>query len=670
MTTTTGGTADFPIDALRAWVEGLIAGQICAPAGSSCSAEEVSYDSGTLFDYLKTSVGRVVASVSVLRGLNSATNQQAITQGYYAPGDGGHGQYYVDTADTVSLDNGGTVIVAADGARWKLASTANINVRQFGATGNSTTIDTSYVLAAQNAGLPLVFPSGTYNLGSITFTSAVTIIDGAMLKSTGSSVLAFNGGFKAPIAQVFAFSGTARATFDYSKTYQGYSEWWGAKAGISTFDNTPAFNAALIALREVGMLPVQYFINDTIRMQLDHRRLFGAGKSWTSVGGTQIISNSPSATIIKMGLDTNPGSVNGNLQHLRIDSFTTNRNVALLDSNSSCYGVDASWVLFGYATDVESINSKVGFYSSGNVQLFKTRCYSFRHLLGTVPANDSFHGYLYNGNSGLALAGGNGSMYDRDCTANCALSFAQLPTNVGFAMDGKPADYFSFGCEVTSCRQAVFFNGSGTVAGDADIRIDGLVADGIGLDGIFIQNIQGSIRITNSYAAPSGAATSFTGLRALNSSGISEDGNQWICWPAANSCGISFTNISSSHIGEGTMIRDAARPIEIHGSTACSVKAAVRNTIVSCTQGALLFDAGTNRCDFAISLVGDVAGRFAYGYCSPDATPSYNKLDWSKMTVTSFPSGDPARRLRYSGTNLGTTVGALPSGNYSVGAAA
>lgn len=52
--------------------------------------------------------------------------------GYLAAGDGGGGRYLYDPADTTSADNGGTVIVAADGGRWKLMYTESVSVEQFG----------------------------------------------------------------------------------------------------------------------------------------------------------------------------------------------------------------------------------------------------------------------------------------------------------------------------------------------------------------------------------------------------------------------------------------------------------------------------------------------------------------------------------------------------------
>jgi len=76
---------------------------------------------------------QVVSTIAGLRLLKKTKpSKSAIVTGYWAEGDGGGGQYYLDVSDNVSTDNGGTVIVAADGGRWKLQHTGSVNIKQFG----------------------------------------------------------------------------------------------------------------------------------------------------------------------------------------------------------------------------------------------------------------------------------------------------------------------------------------------------------------------------------------------------------------------------------------------------------------------------------------------------------------------------------------------------------
>lgn len=111
---------------------------------------------------------QVVKSIAELKTLLVNTpSKHAFVTGYYAQGDGGGGAYYLDSADVVSADNGGSIIVAADGGRWKLNHTGVLNVRQFGAKGDGVADDTDPVQATLDAvkaldGGTVLVPAGTY----------------------------------------------------------------------------------------------------------------------------------------------------------------------------------------------------------------------------------------------------------------------------------------------------------------------------------------------------------------------------------------------------------------------------------------------------------------------------------------------------------------------------
>ena len=111
---------------------------------------------------------QTVSSIASLRTLlKTSPSKDAFVTGYYAQGDGGGGAYWYDSADVVSADNGGSVIVAADGARWKLLNTSAIDVRQFGAKCDGITVDTEKVFAAYlalSSGGIIQFPSGATTL--------------------------------------------------------------------------------------------------------------------------------------------------------------------------------------------------------------------------------------------------------------------------------------------------------------------------------------------------------------------------------------------------------------------------------------------------------------------------------------------------------------------------
>lgn len=76
-------------------------------------------------------------SIARLRKLlRTSASRYAMVAGYYKPGDGGGGMYYLDAEDLTSSENGGTVIVADDGGRWKLNHSGDVSVKQFGVKGD------------------------------------------------------------------------------------------------------------------------------------------------------------------------------------------------------------------------------------------------------------------------------------------------------------------------------------------------------------------------------------------------------------------------------------------------------------------------------------------------------------------------------------------------------
>lgn len=80
----------------------------------------VGYGGQTLTQILRDGSLRVVSTVAALKSLDKSRFTRAIVLGASALGDGkAPGVVYFDPSDTTSADNGRTVFVALDGARWK-----------------------------------------------------------------------------------------------------------------------------------------------------------------------------------------------------------------------------------------------------------------------------------------------------------------------------------------------------------------------------------------------------------------------------------------------------------------------------------------------------------------------------------------------------------------------
>lgn len=119
-----------------------------APSGGSTAALALMLANESLVTQGAAMIGRanqVVKSIAELKTLLKNTPSKfAFVTGYYAQGDGGGGDYWLDSSDTTSADNSGSIIVAADGGRWKLVSQI-ISPEQFGAKSDNITDDTAAI---------------------------------------------------------------------------------------------------------------------------------------------------------------------------------------------------------------------------------------------------------------------------------------------------------------------------------------------------------------------------------------------------------------------------------------------------------------------------------------------------------------------------------------------
>ena len=114
----------------------------------------------------------VVTNVTALRALDKTEISYAVTKGYYTAGDGGAGEYWYDSSDTTSTDNGGSVIVGSDGGRWKLRIynteliAAQFGVDTTGVTDSSSQLQKCFsYITSQNSAYTVIL-SGKVKLTS------------------------------------------------------------------------------------------------------------------------------------------------------------------------------------------------------------------------------------------------------------------------------------------------------------------------------------------------------------------------------------------------------------------------------------------------------------------------------------------------------------------------
>ena len=101
--------------------------------------------SGSLGAFIVGSGFPVLSTIAALRAINSVQPATRVfVTGYYAEGDGGGGPYRLNTSDTTSADNGGTILVDALGRRWYMVVTNNTTtIEQWGAKGDGVTVDST-----------------------------------------------------------------------------------------------------------------------------------------------------------------------------------------------------------------------------------------------------------------------------------------------------------------------------------------------------------------------------------------------------------------------------------------------------------------------------------------------------------------------------------------------
>lgn len=90
---------------------------------------------------------KTVVNIAELKTIDKTEFTLSFVRGYFTSGDGGGGYYFYDATDTTSVDNGGTIIVANDGGRWKYLHPREITVKTFGA-GFGASDDSARLTAA------------------------------------------------------------------------------------------------------------------------------------------------------------------------------------------------------------------------------------------------------------------------------------------------------------------------------------------------------------------------------------------------------------------------------------------------------------------------------------------------------------------------------------------
>jgi len=113
------------------------------------------------------------------RAVDSTKTQKVLLFGQTSFADIPPTWYLVDSSDTTSADNGSTIIVGADGARWKVVVREELDIRLFGVVGSgdeTSKMQTAFQYAWDN-GVALVFHNKTYTVTGLILAATSTTQD-------------------------------------------------------------------------------------------------------------------------------------------------------------------------------------------------------------------------------------------------------------------------------------------------------------------------------------------------------------------------------------------------------------------------------------------------------------------------------------------------------------
>ena len=139
--------------------EAARSGALAASSGSSL----VGYDGGTVQDVLDGA--KSLQDYAALRAYTGGAKRIYITGLMVTAKQAGiAGVFQYDQTDTTSSDNGGTIIVGADGRRFKRDYVGEVYVTWFNSVGNGIADDTAAVKSALAVGQTKFIPTETYRL--------------------------------------------------------------------------------------------------------------------------------------------------------------------------------------------------------------------------------------------------------------------------------------------------------------------------------------------------------------------------------------------------------------------------------------------------------------------------------------------------------------------------
>lgn len=422
------------------------------------------------------------------------------------------------------------------------------------ATAGSTIAAASMSLPASVAGKGAsvtgskTFERGTHVLNADTQLFNVVVEDGARIVLGSGVTLTVTGDFDAAANMVF--SGPGRVDLTKSRLLAARPEWWGAVPDDEAVDCVPALEACLEAHVAMQLSPGSYYISRTWTIAISDRRIWGVGRSKDS-RSTRIVLSGGNGTVMCVGTETPPGSINDFVRGLAVGCIELTRNLAPALGGSTAIGLR---VVHAYDCLFETVRGNeqgIGFSLFAVVKSYFRDCHAFRSTAGSA-----FIGYDLTGEA-AGMAGANASIFLIDCTARVG-GTPKIASSVGVRLLGTFADTFIVRFETVTLDDGIVIDGSPATTsasrrrfGHIDLTIDTPILDQCLKRGITIRGISsgGAIDIRSPYVALGSTGT--VAMQLVDCAGLIDTiGGQLIGGVASDGgtdpMGIALTNVTGA----------------------------------------------------------------------------------------------------------------------------
>lgn len=532
-----------------------------------------------------------------------------------------------------------------------------VTPEMFGAAGNGTTDDTTVMGYAISSGLDIKLIGGYLLSGAVTFTQRVVATAGSYLTSASAVTVTFSDTFSGCLSH--HFRGSITAAFNEGKQTPGYAEWWGAVVNDTGTDCQAAIDAAHAALPWLKLQAGKYYLASTnVTFGTNNRRVSGFGMGagiFGTQGGTEIVSQSSTAHVVRVGLLTDPGSIGSFAQGLILEDFSTNRTVAVTPPTAGSEAGAPSGFIVDYVLDLTmnrlgAVDNSIGFNSANVIASKYVGCISARLTNGNSATNDIYWGFLANS---TGTYGHQTVFYDR--CASTANPVAQ-GSKYGFTSSGQITDVQIIQFEADAYDEGILLDGTGATKSSIDNVISGCILDQCISYGIRIQNqpAKSTFKITNCYALCKVGATAHYSVSGTGSQ-FTLLGNEAVGLTGTSAYGLQIdgaTGVTSI----GNMWNECANPVTTSGTNFI-----ICDNILNQTQAVT-----TASIDVTAGAYGRIASVIGGAAGSPIGVNVASGVTSLEVNTSTINAGAVTNVLDYAGAKV-TSLGTFGTSNLAVG---